>query len=122
MLLFKRIFVLSLALILSIAPARAALGPDSIPAAFDELLKAASLSNPAMINISVDDFSKYIANKHDLPGALSPSELASNFYPTQDAADRTRVFPVNAISGQGLDEAVMAAVDEAIRNMESRRP
>ena len=51
MLLFKRIFVLSLALILSITPARAALGPDSIPAAFDELLKAASLSNPAMIII-----------------------------------------------------------------------
>ena len=51
MLLFKRIFVLSLALILSITPARAALGPDSIPAAFDELLKSASLSNPAMIII-----------------------------------------------------------------------
>ena len=51
MLLFKRIFVLSLALILSITPARAALGPESIPAAFDELLKVSSLSNPAMIII-----------------------------------------------------------------------
>ena len=51
MLLFKRIFAVTLALILSVTPARAALGPDSIPAAFDELLKAASLSNPAMIII-----------------------------------------------------------------------
>ena len=51
MLLFKRAIVLSLALILSIAPARAALGPESIPAAFDELLKIPTLSNPAMIVI-----------------------------------------------------------------------
>ena len=48
---FRRIFAVCLALILSIAPARAALGPDSIPAAFDELLKVSSLSNPAMIII-----------------------------------------------------------------------
>ena len=51
MLLFKRAIVLTLALILSIAPARAALGPESIPAAFDELLKIPTLSNPAMIVI-----------------------------------------------------------------------
>jgi len=48
---FRRIFAVCLALILSIAPARAALGPDSIPATFDELLKVSSLSNPAMIII-----------------------------------------------------------------------
>lgn len=48
---FRRIFTLCLALILSIAPAKAALGPDAIPAAFDELLKVPSLSNPAMIII-----------------------------------------------------------------------
>ena len=48
---FRRIFAVCFALILSITPARAALGPDSIPAAFDELLKGSSLSNPAMIII-----------------------------------------------------------------------
>ena len=48
---FRRIFAVCLALILSIAPANAALGPDSIPAAFDELLKVPTLSNPAMIVI-----------------------------------------------------------------------
>jgi D-alanyl-D-alanine carboxypeptidase/D-alanyl-D-alanine-endopeptidase (penicillin-binding protein 4) len=48
---FRRIFAVCLALILSIAPAGAALAPDSIPAAFDELLKIPSLSNPAMIVI-----------------------------------------------------------------------
>jgi D-alanyl-D-alanine carboxypeptidase len=51
MFLFKRIFAICLALILSVAPAEAALGPESIPAAFDELLKVPTLSNPAMIVI-----------------------------------------------------------------------
>jgi D-alanyl-D-alanine carboxypeptidase/D-alanyl-D-alanine-endopeptidase (penicillin-binding protein 4) len=49
--LLKRILATCLALILSVAPASAALGPDSIPAAFDELLKIPALSNPAMIVI-----------------------------------------------------------------------
>ena len=44
-------FAVCLALILSIAPAGAALAPGSIPAAFDELLKVPTLSNPAMIVI-----------------------------------------------------------------------
>lgn len=48
---FRRVFAVCLVLILSIAPADAALGPDSIPAAFDELLKVPTLSNPAMIVI-----------------------------------------------------------------------
>jgi len=48
---FRRILVISCALILSISPAQAALGPESIPAAFDELLKVPTLSNPAMIVI-----------------------------------------------------------------------
>ena len=48
---FKKIFAVSLALTLSIGPADAALGPESIPAVFDELLKVPTLSNPAMIVI-----------------------------------------------------------------------
>ena len=48
---FRRIFAVSLALILSLAPADAALAPESIPAVFDELLKVPTLSNPAMIVI-----------------------------------------------------------------------
>jgi D-alanyl-D-alanine carboxypeptidase len=51
MLLLKRMFAICLALILSIAPADAALAPESIPAVFDELLKVPTLSNPAMIVI-----------------------------------------------------------------------
>jgi D-alanyl-D-alanine carboxypeptidase len=51
MLLLKRIIAICLALILSIAPARAVLGPESFPAAFDEMLKVASLANPAVIII-----------------------------------------------------------------------
>jgi D-alanyl-D-alanine carboxypeptidase/D-alanyl-D-alanine-endopeptidase (penicillin-binding protein 4) len=49
--LLKRTFAVCLALILSIAPADAALSPESIPAVFDELLKVPTLSNPAMIVI-----------------------------------------------------------------------
>jgi D-alanyl-D-alanine carboxypeptidase len=49
--LLRKVFALSLALVLSIAPADAALAPESIPAVFDELLKVPSLSNPAMIVI-----------------------------------------------------------------------
>ena len=49
--LLKRTFAVCLALILSIAPAEAALSPESIPAVFDELLKVPTLSNPAMIVI-----------------------------------------------------------------------
>lgn len=45
------IFLLSLSIALSVAPAQAALSAASIPAAFDELLKSAALSNPAMILI-----------------------------------------------------------------------
>ena len=48
---FRKVFALCLALTLSIAPADAALAPESIPAVFDELLKIPTLSNPAMIVI-----------------------------------------------------------------------
>jgi serine-type D-Ala-D-Ala carboxypeptidase/endopeptidase (penicillin-binding protein 4) len=46
-----RSVAIALVSILSVLPAHAALGPDSIPAAFDELLKNQNLSNPAMILI-----------------------------------------------------------------------
>ena len=59
MLLFKRIVVVCLALILSIAPARAVLAPESIPAVFDELLK----------NLSIQFFSFW-------PENLVPQEVA----------------------------------------------
>jgi D-alanyl-D-alanine carboxypeptidase/D-alanyl-D-alanine-endopeptidase (penicillin-binding protein 4) len=46
-----RFFAIVLATILSVLPAQAVLGPDSIPAVFDQLLKNKNLSNPAMIVI-----------------------------------------------------------------------
>lgn len=48
---FYSVLSILLATILSILPAQAVLGPESIPAAFDELLKNQTLSNPAMIVI-----------------------------------------------------------------------
>ncbi|MEY3217844.1 MAG: hypothetical protein RLY96_307 [Actinomycetota bacterium] len=46
-----RVVAIGLALMLSVLPAHAALSPESIPAAFDELLKNQNLANPAMIII-----------------------------------------------------------------------
>ena len=48
---FYSVLSILLATILSILPAQAVLGPESIPASFDELLKSQTLSNPAMIVI-----------------------------------------------------------------------
>ncbi len=48
---FRRAFAVNLALVLFIAPANAALEPQSIPTVFDELLKVPTLANPAMIVI-----------------------------------------------------------------------
>ncbi len=49
----SRLFISTLALVavISVAPASAVLSPESIPAAFEELLRQPSLSNPAMILI-----------------------------------------------------------------------
>jgi len=44
-----RLVAVILATLLALAPAQAALGPESIPVVFEELLKNPSLSNPAMI-------------------------------------------------------------------------
>ena len=49
--LLKRIVAISLALIFSITPAAAVLGPDSIPPVFEELMKNPTLANPAMVVI-----------------------------------------------------------------------
>lgn len=46
-----RVCAVALAIILSVTPAHAVLGRESIPAAFDELLKSQALANPAMIVI-----------------------------------------------------------------------
>lgn len=47
----KKIVAVLLALFLSIAPASAVLGPDSIPPVFEELMKNPTLANPAMVVI-----------------------------------------------------------------------
>ncbi len=57
-----------------------------------------------------------LANKQDLPGALTIEDLSINFYPIQDAANRARVFPISAISGLGLEEAMNTITEEARRH------
>jgi D-alanyl-D-alanine carboxypeptidase/D-alanyl-D-alanine-endopeptidase (penicillin-binding protein 4) len=46
-----RLIAIGLVSVFSVLPAQAVLGPESFPAAFDELLKNQNLSNPAMIVI-----------------------------------------------------------------------
>lgn len=47
----QSLITILLATVLSVVPANAVLGPESFPAAFDELLKTPTLANPAMIII-----------------------------------------------------------------------
>mmetsp|Transcript_25663 Transcript_25663/g.44129 ORF Transcript_25663/g.44129 Transcript_25663/m.44129 type:complete len:196 (-) Transcript_25663:153-740(-) len=54
-----------------------------------------------------------VANKQDVEGALSPADLAINFYSMQDNTERSRVFPICALNGDGVDLAVAAAVELA---------
>ena len=53
------------------------------------------------------------ANKQDLPGSLTVSELAENFHPVTDAVEISRVFAVSAITGQGLEDGIAAVIQEA---------
>lgn len=63
-----------------------------------------------------------VANKQDLPGALHPADLAINFYAIQDAADRSRVYPVSAVTGEGLEAALSSIVEEAKKTAAIRPP
>eukprot|EP01038_Epipyxis_sp_PR26KG_P013348 gene13348-17904_t len=54
-----------------------------------------------------------LCNKQDMQGALSPGDLAMNFYAIQDAADRCRVFPVSALTGDGIIQAMHSVIEEA---------
>lgn len=55
------------------------------------------------------------ANKQDLGGALSPGDLSINFYDEDDAL-RERVFPISALTGAGIVQAVTAVAEIAKAN------
>lgn len=57
-----------------------------------------------------------IANKQDLPEALSSHDLSINFYPIQDAAEKSKVFAVSALTGKGFQEALNAVIDQAVKH------
>jgi hypothetical protein len=52
-----------------------------------------------------------------MDGALTPGDLANTFYADQDtevsAFDRFRVYPVSALSGDGVVSAMTAVIEEA---------
>ena len=69
----KRIFGVCLALILAIAPANAALAPESIPPVFEELMKNPSLSNPAMVVI--DGSTGLVVYQHNAYSQRKPASV-----------------------------------------------
>ncbi len=55
-----------------------------------------------------------LANKQDLPNAMSAGELATTFFSIQDSSDhRSRIFPISAITGTGIERAMQAIYTEA---------
>lgn len=44
---------------------------------------------------------------------MSPGELATHFYAIQDASDRSRIIPISALTGDGLELAMSTIVNEA---------
>jgi len=58
----------------------------------------AILDHESISNVPVLIF----ANKQDLPGALSPGDLAINFFSLQDSADRSSIYPISALTGLRL--------------------
>lgn len=56
------------------------------------------------------------ANKQDLSCALSPGDLAVNFYAVDRKEDGARIFGVSALSGEGIDHALNIVIREAMAN------
>lgn len=71
--LIARLVALCLATIVSIAPANAVLGPDSIPVVFEELMKNPSLSNPAMVVI--DNSTGVVLYQHNAFSQRKPASV-----------------------------------------------
>jgi ADP-ribosylation factor related protein 1 len=80
--------------------------------AYDSVCEHDSLSRVPVLTI---------ANKQDLPEALSSNDLSINFYPIQDSAEKSKVFAVSAITGQGFQEAINAVVAQAQRHCRNTR-
>jgi len=80
--------------------------------AYDSVCEHDSLSRVPVLTI---------ANKQDLPGALSSNDLSINFYPIQDVAEKSKVFAVSALTGQGFQEAISAVIDHAARHCRNTR-
>jgi D-alanyl-D-alanine carboxypeptidase/D-alanyl-D-alanine-endopeptidase (penicillin-binding protein 4) len=68
-----RVVSLCLAVALTIAPAQAALGPDSIPVVFEELMKNPTLSNPAMVVI--DNSTGAVIYQHNAFSQRKPASV-----------------------------------------------
>jgi ADP-ribosylation factor related protein 1 len=74
----------------------------------------AACDNNSLATTKVPVFT--FANKQDVAGALSTSDLAANFNPTfasNKPESPKRIFGVSAASGEGIDHALHAVIVEA---------
>ena len=60
------------------------------------------------------------ANKMDSPGALHPGEIASTLFSMQDSTQRRTIFPISALTGEGLDIAIVGLMETAKRSAAER--
>lgn len=84
---------------------------EEAKAAFDAVCDSDELSSVPIFTF---------ANKQDLPGALSPGDLAVSFYQTDTESngtvtERPRVLGTSGVTGDGLTEAIAAVLSEARR-------
>lgn len=49
----------------------------------------------------------------DVPGALRPGELAVHLFAIPDAAQRSRIFSISALSGEGVETALNNILEAA---------
>ena len=51
------------------------------------------------------------ANKQDLPGALSISDIAQQFEQFESGFSPTKIFPISSITGDGIYEAISSVIE-----------
>jgi len=75
----------------------------------------AACDNDSLSRVPIVTF----ANKQDLPSALSPGDLAVNFYASDRKEDGARIFGVSALNGEGIDHALNIVIREAKQHRQS---
>jgi ADP-ribosylation factor related protein 1 len=60
------------------------------------------------------------ANKMDVVSALHPGEIATTLFAMQDSSQRRKIFPISALTGEGLDLAIVGLMETAKHSASQR--